>query len=430
MEYLDKLRQSIFDSMQAAEGRGAANNTLDFLKGAGRAYTADIAGTPVDMRNMVSGALSPEGGGNPYAQAIRNLIGRPDDKYGSDYFADQLGIGGEGLAYNAGNMMGPEGVKSLFKNALSPAVLRQLTTYHGTPHRFPATERNPLGEFDLNKIGTGEGAQVFGHGIYVAENPDVANWYANNLTTHSVNLDGEKVPKFGYRKAGTLANPSPSGEDLALSFTNSSGSVPSPEELRGLYKSQVDVLNNARKTGINTGEWMPDFRLFGRAFGPNSGIWNAANWVEKNKNRISVEKNRNLYTIDTPDEHIDKMLDWNAPFSEQPKHIQEALKPFMDDYAPPFDATGGQIYEFIARKEREKRGGKGVSLSKNNKDNGKIAASQYLNSLGIPGIKYLDGVSRAANDNPTRNFVLFDPSIATIIDRKAKGGLASLKRRK
>ena len=124
MEYLDKIRQSVFDSMQAAEERGTVNNTLDFLKGTGRAYTADIAGTPVDMRNMVSGALSPEGGGNPYAQGIRNLIGRPDDKYSGDYFADKLGIGGEGLAYNAGNTLGPAGIKSLFKNALSPNTMK------------------------------------------------------------------------------------------------------------------------------------------------------------------------------------------------------------------------------------------------------------------------------------------------------------------
>lgn len=122
MDYLEKIRQSVIDNMRAAEQRGTVNNTLDFLKGAGRAYSADIAGTPVDLRNMVSSALSPEGGGNPYAQGIRNLIGRPDDKYGSDYFADTMGIGGEGLAYNAGNMIGPEGIKSLFKNALSPNV--------------------------------------------------------------------------------------------------------------------------------------------------------------------------------------------------------------------------------------------------------------------------------------------------------------------
>jgi len=116
-------RQKVQDTMQAAENRGAVGNITDALKGVGRAYSADIAGTPVDVRNMVSGALSPEGGGNPYASAIRNLIGTPDDKYSSDYFAKNLGIEGEGLAYNLGNMLGPEAAKSALRNITRPSVL-------------------------------------------------------------------------------------------------------------------------------------------------------------------------------------------------------------------------------------------------------------------------------------------------------------------
>lgn len=45
--------------------------------------------------------------------------------------------------------------------------------YHGTPHSFDA--------FDSTKIGTGEGAQSFGHGLYFAENEAVANQYKKKL---------------------------------------------------------------------------------------------------------------------------------------------------------------------------------------------------------------------------------------------------------
>jgi hypothetical protein len=41
-----------------------------------------------------------------------------------------------------------------------------ITTYHGSPHDFD--------EFDMSKIGTGEGAQAYGHGLYFAENENVA----------------------------------------------------------------------------------------------------------------------------------------------------------------------------------------------------------------------------------------------------------------
>jgi hypothetical protein len=36
-----------------------------------------------------------------------------------------------------------------------------ITTYHGSPHDFD--------EFDMSKIGTGEGAQAYGRGLYFAE---------------------------------------------------------------------------------------------------------------------------------------------------------------------------------------------------------------------------------------------------------------------
>jgi hypothetical protein len=48
-----------------------------------------------------------------------------------------------------------------------------MTVYHGSPYKFT--------KFDASKIGTGEGAQAFGHGLYVAENPNVANQYAKNV---------------------------------------------------------------------------------------------------------------------------------------------------------------------------------------------------------------------------------------------------------
>ena len=47
--------------------------------------------------------------------------------------------------------------------------------FHGTPH-------DVIGSFSLNKIGSGEGAQVYGWGLYFAENPKVADSYRKNVT--------------------------------------------------------------------------------------------------------------------------------------------------------------------------------------------------------------------------------------------------------
>ena len=44
-------------------------------------------------------------------------------------------------------------------------------------------------------------------------------------------------------------------------------------------------------------------------------------------------------------------------------------------------------------------------------------ASEKLRSLGIPGIRYLDGGSRAGGKG-TRNFVIFDGDTAKILKRE------------
>ena len=48
-----------------------------------------------------------------------------------------------------------------------------ITAYHGSPHEFD--------EFDTSKIGTGEGAQAYGHGLYFAESEPVAKQYRERL---------------------------------------------------------------------------------------------------------------------------------------------------------------------------------------------------------------------------------------------------------
>src|SRR6478752_1118967 len=51
------------------------------------------------------------------------------------------------------------------RDTIAKAVMG-IKAYHSSPHDFD--------KFDLKKIGTGEGAQVYGHGLYFAENPAVS----------------------------------------------------------------------------------------------------------------------------------------------------------------------------------------------------------------------------------------------------------------
>ena len=76
-----------------------------------------------------------------------------------------------------------------------------ITAYHGSPHDF---ER-----FDMSKIGTGEGAQAYGHGLYFAQNEDVARGYRDDLTNLGDDLSRTQTsnmlaPTILYKAIGDL----------------------------------------------------------------------------------------------------------------------------------------------------------------------------------------------------------------------------------
>ena len=115
-----------------------------------------------------------------------------------------------------------------------------------------------------------------------------------------------------------------------------------------------------------------------------------------------------LYKVDIPDDQIKKMLDWDdIPLSKQPKKVREALK----------DATS-------KLPENARELGRNAYAKLSEILGGEDKASAYLNSKGIPGIKYLDQGSRGGGQG-TRNFVVFDENIPQILERNQQpiGGL-------
>ncbi len=61
--------------------------------------------------------------------------------------------------------------KGLSKQALDPTVMRQFPAMHGSPHLIKDKFRNKA-------IGSGEGAQYFGHGHYLTDSPGIAKSYS------------------------------------------------------------------------------------------------------------------------------------------------------------------------------------------------------------------------------------------------------------
>ena len=54
------------------------------------------------------------------------------------------------------------------------------------PGDYEFVKDHPLGKFDSEKIGTGEGAQAYGHGLYFAQRKGTAESYQTKLTTAKI----------------------------------------------------------------------------------------------------------------------------------------------------------------------------------------------------------------------------------------------------
>jgi hypothetical protein len=221
------------------------------------------------------------------------------------------------------------------------SLLSPLTVFHGSPHKFS--------KFDASKIGTGEGAQVYGHGIYLAESPAVAKQYAENV------------------------------KDM------------------GSIKSINDELSRLSK--IMSGD-----EIGYRKFKSDVGRKAAADYDELMAQRDALVKSQgSLYKADLPDEEIAKMLDWDKPLSQQPEAIQKIAKEYglTKNASGTGEAKGSYIYQSLATRLAQP-----PFNEKNPFSSGAPAASERLRELGIPGIRYLDQRSRG-DVKGTSNFVVF-----------------------
>lgn len=234
-----------------------------------------------------------------------------------------------------------------------------MVAYHGTPHEFD--------EFTLSAIGSGEGAQAFGHGLYFAEEKGVATQYAIKL---SKTEPGEVNRAKEWVKSKTGKDPA---EDWG-------------------YRDPRDYLRLAATMGF----------------------------VPKTTGKV--------YEVDIPDEAVAKMIDYDAPLSEQPevlkripKRDQEKLEQLLDDHgmAPDLqDYTGNQLQQLIGRAINEDY--IRFDPADGAFDNTKKLAAEYFLSRDIPGIRYLDGGSRKKGEG-TRNIVLFDDKLVKV-KNKGKAG--------
>lgn len=221
-----------------------------------------------------------------------------------------------------------------------------IRAYHGSPYDFD--------KFELSKIGTGEGAQSYGRGLYFAENPATAKAYQTQLGT---DLDA-------YNVNGTIVE-RPSPEFAAASLVYKLQEAPSTIASR----LPVDDPNysEVRNVLLQWGQSAPPIT-------PGRG---------------------KMYqvSINADPEHF---LDWDKPLSEQSPKVRETLlKLGIKKESLPYQELNNNPHLRRKMTVDETRGiyPEGVSPT--------VGPETTLKELGIPGIKYLDQGSRV-QDLPRR----------------------------
>jgi hypothetical protein len=255
-----------------------------------------------------------------------------------------------------------------------------IIAFHGSGSDF--------NKFSLNKIGTGEGAQAFGYGLYFTDSEDIAKFYKNQVSkTVFETVDGKRFDPYdvvdGVRTIQNLnirAFISKDGDvDGAISLAkNLIKNIPSAED----YK-----VNNLPIQGYDTAK--KDLQL-----------------LEKIKRKGGlIKKQGRIYKVGLAPKS-DELLDYDLPLGQQNKFIKQRLSKVANEMTvddainlgfDPFDFGKNDKAAINAAKKEMLKDDQSVQAFLNNWQafrGEQGAGEKLLNKHGIKGIKYLDNASR------------------------------------
>jgi hypothetical protein len=236
------------------------------------------------------------------------------------------------------------------------------------PEGARVVQEFPLGRFDSSKIGTGEGAQAYGQGSYLAGNEDVARGYRDQLTKPRVQSAQRLLDK--------------SGNDVDLAIENA--------------KKEIDRLKSldlTPETGSSTRE-----RLI-------SSQEEKIAELTKLKNTGQMSKG-SMYKVNI-DADPDELIDWDELIDEQPKKVMDKLQS-----ADWWQYAEEGIYDIAGARGENPTG---ADLVRWLEQDGQDYAAEALEDLGIKGVKYADAFTRhKPKDKRSNNYVIFDPRIIEI----------------
>ena len=275
-------------------------------------------------------------------------------------------------------------------------------------------------EFRLEMIGTGEGAQAYGYGLYFTDSEDIAKFYRNAMVDRDRGLGNVRIKYKGESFAEFEDSAAAEADPIKYRMLAALGrQIERPVTMRPMDdpKKVAQVAKDELLQSIDR-----NIEMQRKAFANESASVQAT--MEDALLQDIIAERDALARIDPADIEVDaptgkiykvalspkpdELLDYDKSLRQQPK-FADTLKPLYEEYGVAETADIGTLFESI----RNQRGISAQSLS------------ERLSAAGIPGIKYRAAGSRGAataDEAAERNYVIFDDRAVKILEKYGIAG--------
>jgi len=328
-----------------------------------------------------------------------------------------------------------EGLERGTAAASATEVQPGIRAYHGSPHDFD--------RFSMDRVGSGEGAQAYGHGLYFAEKEGVARSYRDALADRGLPIGNGPIP---YRNGRPIqGEPDSVNQAIALIEKHGGDTQKALDEVNIEAMARQKAVIEARDAEESFFPWKRrpfDMKLIEE----RNKIHNIAQALEnsirdKTKLELRERPKGHMYEVNI-NAHHDHFLDWDKPVGQQHWLVDDMagqhLPPTKYEYEVGSHYLTPKRFKTEADAKNYASGHRGATVTPRElgpdmftgKDiwehinKGKPeAGAKALREAGIPGIKYLDQGSRTAGEG-SRNYVVFDDNLISILRKYGLLGMA------
>ena len=321
---------------------------------------------------------------------------------------------------------GTEQLELALKEAKAPTPKPKITAYHGSPHDFS--------EFKFEKIGTGEGHQAFGHGLYFTDSEDIAKFYKQKLEgdiyktsdgkifdPHKMRDDGNRVIQNLNVRAALSKNKGDVNKAIERAEEVINHWTPGNNPLVDGYEDMEDLQGKILEMTRQDLSLLKDIK--------------ASGGLEKKIGKV--------YKVDIKTV-TDDLIDYDKPLGQQNKNIKKILDKMKSEvtvedainYGLDPNDPGSNLFLYVnknsSKETIEKEAIKQTQKVLFSKDQEVVrflndwavlrgeqsSAETLLAKYGAKGIKYKANQGVGARNVPEtgkNNYVIFDPKIINIL---------------